>query len=503
MSSQLLISVSPWDLRAALLEDGRLAELVLVDQEHQDPTGNIYKGRVLKVVPGLAAAFVDVGLESPAYLFAGDAGPGLEEFSPLGPCEDFGPEPAKSPRLSPGPSIVELLLPGQELLVQVSRPPSESKAARLTTQIALPGRFLVYLPTASHLAVSRRIASEGEQQRLKQLLTEIKPPQGGVIARTASAGRSREELLAELQDLVACWRKIRQKQARVAAPALLHQDLPMVRRLVRDLFFPDLEGILVDDPATYEDLCHYLRPTPGLGGPRVELHLGPEPLFSRFGVEVDWHRLLDRQVWLKSGGYLLIETTEALTAIDVNSGRYTKGPDLEDTLLKVNLEAAQEIARQVRLRNLGGLIVIDFIDLERPDHRKLVEQTLEAALARDRARTVVYPMSPLGLVEMTRQKLRESLMAAVTTPCPCCQGSGWVLSPRLVAHELLRQLSWEVKEFPGCRFTISAHPEVVAIVKAEGADLVRTIHQEGRSLISFVEDPSFARDRFDLTRELQ
>jgi len=503
MSSLLIISVAPWDLRVALVEEGRLAELVLAYPGDPDPTGNIYKGRVHQVVPGLAAAFVEVGLERPAYLFAQDAAPGLDEFQAVWLKEESLTSISESWRQGPGSFLTDLLSPGQELLVQVSRPPSGSKAARLTTHISLPGRFLVYLPTASHLAVSRRITSEGERERLRNLLVEIKPPEGGLIARTASEGRSREDLLTERDVLVAQWQKIRQKQAQLAAPALLHRELPEVRRLIRDYFGSGLKRILVDDYATYEDLLHYLQPTPGSGSPQVELYSGPEPIFSHLGIELDWHRLMSRQVWLKSGGYLIIETTEALTAIDVNTGRYTGGEELEETILKTNLEAAREIARQVRLRNLGGLIVIDFIDLENPEHRKLVQQALEEAFARDRARTVVYPMSPLGLVEMTRQKLRESLQEQATEPCPCCQGSGRILRPRLVAHDLLRQLAWETKEFPGCRFTIAASPEVLAVLRTDGADFLRTVQEKGRVQLHFVETPHLPRDRFDLTRELQ
>lgn len=503
MSAQLIISRSPWDLRVALVENGRLAEVAVVYPDQQDPTGNIYKGRVLKVIPGLAAAFVDVGLERPAYLFAQDVSLGLEEFWHIWLKEEGLTEPPEVPRKRPGPPLMDLLAPGQELLVQVSRASSESKGARLTTHISLPGRFLVYLPNSPHQAVSRRLTSEAERERLKQVLAEIKPEEGGLIARTASEGRSREDLLRERDELLARWQKIRLKQSRVAAPALVHQELPPLRRLVRDLLSPGLEQILVDDPTTHQELLDYLKPGIGPGRPRVELYSGTEPLFSHLGLELDWQRLLARNVWLKSGGFLRIDPTEALTAIDVNTGRYTGGEDLEETVLKTDLEAAREIARQLRLRNLGGLIVIDFIDLENAEHRRLVHQTLEEALVQDRARTVVYPMSPLGLVEMTRQKLRESLEAALTTPCPCCQGQGRVLHPRLLAHDLLRQLAWEVREFPGCRLRVAAHPEVLGVVKAEGAEFLQKIQENGRVRVELAEDPHLPRDRFELTRELQ
>lgn len=501
MPSQLLISVAPWDVRAALVEEGRLAEIYVERPGQQDPTGNLYKGRVLKVLPGMAAAFVDVGLDKPAYLFAQEAAPSYSDLSQFW-LQEGQADPRPPPRLT-SPPIAELLTAGQEVLVQVCRPPLGTKGARLTTHIALPGRYLVYLPLASHLAVSRRLASEAERQRLKNLLEDLRPGEGGLIARTASEGQTREVLAVERDALMALWKKIRQKKHRVAAPALLYQELPVVRRLVRDLLSPEVVRLVVDDSAAYEDILAYLHPGEVNRPAWVELYTGPEPLFAHLNLEVDWHRLLASRVWLKSGGYLLIDTTEALTAIDVNTGRYTGGRDLEDTLLTTNLEAAREIARQIRLRNLGGLIIVDFIDLEIPSHRELVHQTLQEAVQQDRARTTVYPMSPLGLVEMTRQRLRDSLGQAATETCPCCHGQGAVLSPRLVAHDLLRQLAWEAREFPGCRLTVEAHPEVLAILQTEGAEFLQKIQEDGQALLQFTETPHLPRDHFDLTRELQ
>jgi ribonuclease G len=499
MPSHLIISVSPWDVRAALVEDGRLAELYVERPTQQDPTGNIYEGRVQRVLPGMAAAFVDVGLDKPGYLFAQEAAPFLD-YAP-----EFWLQKEKEERLStpPTPPIEDLVSEGQDLLVQVWRPPLRNKGARLTTHISLPGRYLVYLPTHPHLAVSRRLTPENERQRLLQLLVELKPQEGGLIARTASAGQNLETLAAEKDALVALWNQTRRKRKKSSAPALLYQELPMIHRLVRDLLSPEVTRIVVDDPAAGQEIKEHLKLEQVDRAPVVDIYQGPEPIFSKLSLEEDWRRLLAPQVWLKSGGYLVIDPTEALTAIDVNSGKFIRGRDLEETILTTNLEAAREIARQARLRNLSGIIVIDFIDMEAPAHRELVCQTLMEALQRDRARTTVYPVSPLGLVEMTRQRLRDSLAQVVTEPCPGCQGQGGVLSSLVVAHDLLRQLAWETREFEGYRLTVRARKEVIALVKTEGKEFFRNLKDNRQILIQFSETSQLPRDKFDIIRELR
>jgi len=499
MSGRLIISVSPWDVRAALMEAGRLAELYVERPAQQDPTGNIYQGRVLKVLPGMAAAFVDIGLAKPGYLFAQEAAPFLD-YVPESWLQEEVTESLSPP---PTPPIADLVSEGQDLMVQVWRPPLRTKGARLTTHISLPGRYLVYLPTHPHLAVSRRLAPESERQRLLQLLMEVKPREGGLIARTASAGQNIETLAAERDALVALWHQIQRQSKQASAPALLYQELPVMRRLVRDLISPEVTRIVVDDPAAADQITAYLQHEQANRATVVDLYQGQEPLFSHAALEEDWQRLLTPQVWLKSGGYIVIESTEALTAIDVNSGKFIRGRDLAHTILTTNLEAAREIARQVRLRALAGIIVIDFIDMEMPAHREQVCQTLKLALQRDRARTTVYPMSPLGLVEMTRQRLRDSLAQMVTEPCAACRGRGALLSPLAAAHDLLRQLAWEVREFPGCRFTIKAGGQIIALAKQEGKDFLKELKGKGKVRLSFIEAPDLPRETFDIIRELQ
>lgn len=500
MANSLLISVAACDVRIALLEDGRLAEFYLESRDRNGPTGNIYKGRVLRLLPGMAAAFVNIGLERPAYLFAEDVCAGEDEFYSLWLKDE--PGAAAPPKLPPA-AINDLLHEGQEVLVQVLRGPLGNKGARLTSHVTLAGHFLVYSPTLPQLGISRRITDEAERLRLRALLEELRPPEGGFIARTASRGQSREKLQREGEILLARWQRLLHKNDAVSAPALLHQELATPLRVVRELFSPEIDRILVDDPAAFEKIQDYLESLHPYAKHRVELHTDPEPLFSHFGLELDWPRLLAPKVWLKSGGYLLFDTTEALTAVDVNTGRFVGRHDLEETILQTNLEAAREIARQLRLRNVGGLIVIDFIDMEPAAHREQVYQTLLEAVSRDRAKTTVLPISALGLLEMTRQRLRDTLEHAVTEPCDCCAGAGRVLSPFTLACDLLRRLTYEAREFPGCRLTLTVHPQVAAVLQQEGQPLLARLAADYQVQVQITEQPRFSRNYYELTHELK
>jgi ribonuclease G len=499
MPNVLLISVSEWDTRVAFLEDGRLAEFYLEPRVHNGPVGNVYKGRVTRLLPGMAAAFVDVGLDRPAYLFAEDVTAQEDEFFQLWLKGEIDENPP-SRRLPPA-TISDLLHEGQEVLVQVLRGPAAHKGARLTTHVSLAGHFLVYMPTLSQLGVSRRINDEAERQRLKTLLEEVRPAAGGLIARTASRARSREDLARERDLLLGIWQRLLRKKETAPCPSLLHQELEAARRVVRELYSPQVDRVLVDDPGAFEHVADYLASLNPRDKFRVELYDGPEPIFSHFGLEIDWGRLLAPRVWLKSGGYLLIDPTEALTAIDVNTGRFVGRSHLEETILKTNLEAAKEIARQLRLRNIGGLIVIDFIDQEKPAHRDLVYETLLEALSRDRAKTTALPISPLGLVEMTRQRVRDSLAQTVTEPCGVCGGQGLALSPRILAGDLLRQLAAEAREFPGYHLTVAAHPLLTKILEADGAPLLKRLARDHQVKVTLTPQPHFSRDHYTITRE--
>jgi ribonuclease G len=501
MPNLLLISVADCDTRVALVEDGRLAEFFLEKRGHNGIVGNIYKGRIVKLLPGMAAAFVDVGLPRPAYLFAEDVASQEDEFFQLWLKGE--PEETAAARRLPPPAIGDVLHEGQEILVQVLRGPSAHKGARLTTQISLAGHYLVYMPTLAHLGVSRRINDEAERKRLKEVLEKLAASEEGLIARTASRDQEPEKLSRELDTLRLLWQKILGKKDSSPCPTLVYQEMEAARRVMRELFSPEIDRVVVDDAATYEKILEFLESVSPRERYRLELYAEPEPLFSHFGLELDWKKLLSPRVWLKSGGYLLIDATEALTAIDVNTGRFVGRQELQETLVKTNLEAAKEIARQIRLRNIGGLIVVDFIDMEAAVHRDQVYQTLLQELSRDRAKTSVLPISSLGLAEMTRQRLRDSLAQTVTEPCPCCTGRGQVLSPQTLAGDILRLLTAEAREFPGYHLTLAAHPQVTALVRQLGEGLLARLTAEYQVRVTLSDQPLFSREHFEITREWQ
>ena len=500
MSNSLLISVAACDVRVALVEDGRLAEFYLESRTRHGPTGNIYQGRVLRLLPGMAAAFVNIGLERPAYLFVEEVSAREDEFYSLWLKDE--PGEASGAKLPPA-AIDDLLHDGQEVLVQVLRGPLGTKGARLTTNLSLAGHYLVFTPTRSQLGISRRITDEAERQRLRTLLEDLQLPEGGFIARTASRGQSRERLLRERDLLLSRWQRILRKKGSVAAPALLHQELETALRVVRELFSPEIDRVLVDDPVAFAKIQDYLESLNPYDKHRVELYADPEPIFSHFGLEIDWKRLLAPKVWLKSGGHLFFDTTEALTAIDVNTGRFVGRHDLEETILKTNLEAAREIARQLRLRNVGGLIVIDFIDMEQAAHRDQVYQAFLEAVGRDRAKSTILPISALGLLEMTRQRLRDTLEHAVTEACPCCDGTGELLSPLTLVCDLMRQLTAEAREFHGCRLNLAVHPQMAAMLQQEAQPVLDRLAADYQVRVEITEQPRFSRDHYELTHELR
>jgi ribonuclease E len=395
----------------AVLEGRTLVEHYVAHGKGRSIAGNVYLGRVQNVLAGMEAAFVDIGRGRNAVLYAGEV-----NYSP----EDLEGEAV--------PRIEKVLKPGQAVLVQVTKDPLGTKGARLTAQISLAGRYLVLAPEQQLSGISRRLA-EDERSRLRQILREIRPNGHGVIVRTAAEGASAEALRRDLDNLLRTWEEIRRKAKSAKAPALLYSEPELVTRVVRDIFSGDFTKVVVDSPAIHEKLRRYLADT----GPdlldRLELYEGPLPLFEQYHVVEQIQKALERKVWLPSGGSIVIDRTEAMTVIDVNTGKFVgKGGSLEETVFKNNLEAAEEIARQLRLRDIGGIIVIDFIDMIQPQNREQVLRTLKRALARDKTRSQVFEVSPLGLVEMTRKKVSEGLLEAFSEPCPNCQGRGIVIT---------------------------------------------------------------------------
>ena len=470
MSAELIINVTEGEVRVALLENGTLAELFYERDRGLGIVGNIYNGRVVKVLPGMDAAFVDIGLDKAAFLYVADVR-SEEDVAPFLPAdetvvvdEEFVLTEDELDEALPPPQIADLLQEGQDILVQVSREPMGTKGARVTTYNSLPGRYLVLLPTVDHVGISRKIEDETERQRLKELVTEIKPEGMGLIVRTVSEGKDEGALKHDLKFLSKLWDNINQKKDKTKSLNLVYQDLRLVQRIIRDLYSDEIDRLVVDSDECYHDLKDFIASYfPDLHC-EIERYTGIQPIFQAYDIELEVNKALEQKVWLKSGGYIVIESTEALTAIDVNTGRFVGKKNLEDTILKTNLEAAKEIAFQMRLRNIGGIIIIDFIDMEIKTHRERVNVALEEALKRDKAKSNVLKISELGLVEMTRERVRNSISRMLCDSCPYCEGRGIVKSKSTVTYEIVRELKSYGYD-PDVK-------ELVVMVNAEMADYI-------------------------------
>jgi len=498
VSNILVVNRAPHETRVALLESGTVAEVHHERPGDQGIVGNIYLGRVVKVLPGMEAAFVEIGLEKAAFLYVGDLGtprslPGEEDV-----LEAATAAAGREGMGAPAPSIGQLVRAGQEMLVQVSKEPLGTKGPRITTNLTLPGRYLVLMPHVDRVGVSRRIEDDAERERLQQLIDGLRPPGVGFIVRTAAEGESEAALHNDMKFLLALWHDVMQRKSVSRAPALLYQDLDVVLRALRDACSDPLDRVVVDDAAEAERIDAFVRSiVPDLVH-RVELHAGPEPIFDAFGVEVELHRALGRKVWLRSGGYLVIEETEALTSIDVNTGRFTGRRSLEDTIVKTNLEALREIVYQLRLRNIGGIIVIDFIDMAREENRERVYRSLQEALRNDRAKCNVLEISALGLVEMTRKRVKESLRAELTEPCFYCEGRGYLRSRRTVAADALREIQRVGSRDRRDSVVVHAHPEVIDLLFMEHRRFIEDTEQRLGKHIVLIPVSSFNVEDYDI-----
>jgi ribonuclease G len=510
MPSELLVRRLAGRTWAALRENGTTVELRVERDGEPLPVGRIIKGRVSRVLPGIQSAFLDVGFERDAFLHGGDLtlpGEQLESQPPEGVAglaiggEDEGDEPdeartAVTPRrIYPKvPPIETRLTDGAELLVQVVRESSGSKGARVTSYVTLPGRCLVYMPQISYRGVSRRIVDPSERARLQSILDRLPAQAGGFIARTASMGAAEEACRTDAARLLLLWREIEEKAATARAPSVVHGDVDLLLRLLRDAPEAGYERVLVDSEEAYRRAREYLQDLDRALATRVALHTGPASLFEAYGVDQDIDRALRPKVWLKSGGTIVIERTEALVSIDVNSGKFLGKHDPEETALRINVEAAAEIARQLRLRDLGGIIVVDFIDMESPERWEKVTAALETALSADRSRTKVVGLSELGLVQLTRKRTRLDLEAALTRLCPCCGGVGKLKSPETVATEAVAEVLRLTRAFEGKRLVVRAHPEA--------AQALLVAMQEGvfpaEVVVRVEADPTSAHDRFEV-----
>src|SRR3954464_12513376 len=469
-NSLLVINADGPETRVALVEDGFLGELYIERKRERGIAGNIYKGRVERVLPGMQAAFVNIGLEKSAYLHVSDVRGTPDDLKRLMSSEsnragDDEDEDADAARGGGGGARIEdLLKEGQEIVVQVTKEPISTKGARTTRYVSLPGRHLVFMPTVDHVGISRRISSDKERRRLREIVESMRPPGSGFIVRTVADGVSEKDLKADMDFLIKLWNQVVQRTESGRCPALIYNDLDLLLRTVRDLFTVDVEKLIIDSRAEYDRIKKFIAAfMPDFTG-LIELYDGSEPIFDGYGIEIEIDRALERKVWLKSGGYLIVDEMEALTAIDVNTGRFVGKKSLEDTITQTNLEAAREVAEQLRIRSIGGMIVVDFIDMDRPSNRDKVTRAFNDYLKKDRSKAAVTRISELGLIEMTRKRTRESLLHTLTEPCTACEGKGYTKSRRTISYELFRELRRQGDLIQGDTVLVEVHPEVAQVL---------------------------------------
>ena len=470
MSKEIVVNVDHEETRVGTIEAGTLVEIAIERPTGQRVAGNIYKGRVENVLPGMQAAFVNIGLERNAFLYVDDALPVKDDEDDL-------------PDLR-GRAIGDVVKEGQEIVVQVAKEPIGTKGARVTRHLTLPGRYLVFMPGVDYVGVSRRIENESERERLRKLAESVKPEGAGLIIRTVADGAQEEELARDARFLARLWERVQAKARVTSAPAVLHKDLGLLLRVVRDAFSEDVDKLLIDSRQEYEKVLELLDLTAPELVQRVQYYSPHDrPLFDAYGIEPEIEKALKRRVWLKSGGYIVIDRTEALTSIDVNTGKFVGTTNLADTVFRTNLEAAREIARQIRLRDMGGIIVVDFIDMEVPEHRQQVLKVLEEAVRADRTKTNVLGLTQLGLVEMTRKKVRQSLDDVLQRACPYCDGRGKVLSEETMSRKVRADVKRVLKHTTSEAALVEVHPSVAALLIGAGGTNLRELERETGKLV--------------------
>jgi len=521
LAKQIAINATSYEMRVAIMEDGQLSEIYLEREEDTGSVGNIYKGKVQKVLPGMQSAFVNIGLERDAFLFVSDVYDLAREFN-VDLDEEGEPTSSRSRakakegnqakrsrhikgrgtrirrRVREDRAIQDLLKEGQEVIVQINREPIGTKGARITSHITLPGKYLVMMPTVSHVGISKKIDDQKERNRLRNILREVRRASkngAGVICRTAGARKSRKDLEDDFLSLMNRWQAIRRKAEKAKPPALLHADLATALKVLRDHLTDEFSQVVVDDEDLYQDCRDFVRRTQPKLLNRIQHYSQNQPLFDQMGVEAEIDKALRARVWLKSGGYLVIGQTEAMVVIDVNTGKYTGKKDVEATILKTNLEAVTEIGRQVRLRDLSGIVVIDFIDMAVRSNQKQVMQALEKEMNRDRAK---YTMSEFGLVEITRQRLKKSLESMMCRPCPYCSGQSLIKSNYTVGSEIERELQKLRGTIKDREIYIRVHPDVAEVLN-ERYYLLRDMEEDLDSRITVKSDSTLHPERYDIT----
>ncbi len=509
MTKEMIVSSNGHETMVAILEDDLVAEIFVERERHRGVVGNVYKGRVSKVLPGMQSSFIDIGLERDGFLYVADVIDTLDEFDKLAGDDDDEKADAGKGRAEPRgdrpqPKIEELLKEGQEIIVQVVKEPLGTKGARLTSHVTMPGRFLVFMPTVDHIGVSRKIESRDERSRLRGIVREFREAHGftgGVIIRTAAGGRPKEDILGDLEAFHKIWTEMRQRNESFRAPAVLFQEQSIVSRLLRDLLTEDFQAIRIDNAQEYQRVLELVeRIMPNLA-PKVKLYSKPFPIFDEYGVQAEIDKALKSKVWLKSGGSIVINQTEALVAIDVNTGRYVgkkSSGRLEDTIVKTNLEAVKEIVRQVRLRDLGGIIVLDFIDMEDRKNRQKVLQAVELELKKDRSPSKALQVSDFGLVIITRKRVKQSLERVLTEPCPYCAGTGVIKSSSTICYEILNEVKKVGPDLNGHRLLLRVNPDIARALKEEESGVVKDLKQSIGKDVTIKADVNLHHEQFDV-----
>jgi len=500
------------ETRVALLEEGNIVELFIERGDVSDIAGNIYKGKVQRVLPGMQAAFVDIGLEQAAFIYVSDINDGryskVENFLIEKKEDEVDSLNVNSPGLSPSLinyeyHIEEMITEGQDIMVQAAKAPLGSKGARVTTHISLPGRFLVLVPTSDHIGISRKIEDETERNRLKEIVESLRRDNFGYIVRTAAEDVQKEKIAYEMGFLKNLWDNIQNKYQTAPAPSLLHKEVTISLRAVRDLLLNEAEKLIIDSRSGYESILSFLDSfVPSLKD-SVEFYEGLEPIFDAYNLEGDISRALTKKVWLKSGGYIVIEHTEALIAIDVNTGRFVGKYNLEETILKTNLEAVKEIAYQIRLRDIGGIIIIDFIDMKKKSNQEKVFNALKQVLLKDKSKTHILPISEMGLIQMTRKRIRKSLTRILCEPCFYCDGEGYLISGQTICYNIYREILRESRDMMGVKVSLRVNPEIAELLHGEENHLIVSLERIIGKQIVIYPNSQLHMEEFDVLEILK
>jgi ribonuclease G len=521
MLKELVVNAAPHETRVALLENNTIVEVFIEREDETSIAGNIYKGRVQRVLPGMQAAFVDIGFDQAAFIYVDDVldtashkvYQKFEQDNDVETDTQLNDENGEAKNLTQNNtswkaslnhecSIEDLLTEGQEIMVQVAKSSIGTKGPRITTHISLAGRYLVLMPTVDHIGISKKIENEAERKRLKELLLSIKQNNFGYIFRTQALGIDEETIKKEMDFLIKTWEGILAKSKVTSATSLVYKDLTITFRAVRDLMANEADKLIIDSKSEYENVQNFLKNLMPDVKLSVELYQGKESIFDAYNIEGDVARALKKKVWLKSGGYIIIEQTEALIAIDVNTGRYVGKHNFDETILKTNLEAVKEIAYQIRLRNIGGIIIIDFIDMKKEQHKNKVMAQMNEAMKKDKSQTNVLPLTELGLIQMTRKRTRKNLTRSLCEPCFYCNGDGNLLSGKSICHKIYRDLVSEEGDIMGNRFSVKVHPEIAQLLHGSENHLISSLEKQFAKPIAIYPEPHYHIEEYHIFESL-